>query len=142
MQNTINEEQQLVDEIESLEFQDETDESSINDDALREIGAIESEFYAPDIEASIKHTVNEWKKHTNINPEISGNDIDAYWQGADFDGSETSGGSAPTPDQNIVDENAKPWGIVYSPYEELDINKKIKELEKKRIESEGWDDRI
>lgn len=114
----------------------------MNDDVLQDIGAVEAELYTPEVEANIKHTFEQWCNYTDTNPELSGNDLDAFWQGADYDGSETSGGSASTPDQNIVDDNAKPWGIVYTPYEDLDINKKVQELEKQRIESEGWDDRV
>lgn len=142
MNNLMQNEQNIIEEIEEINasYDKENEEQEVNHAALEEIGAIESEFYSPDIESSIKHTIKEWKKQTATDPTVSGNDVDAYWQGANFDGSETSGGSASTPDQNTVEDNARPWGIVYSPYEELNILGKLRNLEKQRRESEGRDD--
>lgn len=57
-------------------------------------------------------------------PVLSGGDIDARWDQAETSGEETAAGSAPTPDQNIVDDLGEAWGIVYQPGEALKIGEK------------------
>ena len=48
-------------------------------------------------------------------PRLSGGDVDADWQRAFDSGEEAVGGSAPTPDQDVVDElgraprGSRPW---------------------------------
>ena len=44
-------------------------------------------------------------------PELSGGDVDAAWEQASASGEEAVGGSAPTPDQDIVDELGAAVGI-------------------------------
>ncbi len=57
-------------------------------------------------------------------PVLSGGDIDARWDQAETSGEETAAGSAPTPDQNIVEDIGEAWGIVYQPGEALKIGEK------------------
>ena len=45
------------------------------------------------------------------NPILTGGDIDAAWQEADTVGDEAVGGTAPTPDQDIVDEIGAAVGL-------------------------------
>jgi hypothetical protein len=46
----------------------------------------------------------ERREYTQTSPELTGGDIDAYWQDADAVGDEAVGGTAPTPDQNVTEE--------------------------------------
>ncbi|MBE9038589.1 DUF6335 family protein [aff. Roholtiella sp. LEGE 12411] len=46
----------------------------------------------------------EIREYTQTSPELTGGDIDAYWQDADAVGDEAVGGTAPTPDQNLTEE--------------------------------------
>ena len=57
-------------------------------------------------------------------PELSGGDIDARWDQAEASGEETAAGSAPTPDQSLVDDIGEAWGIIYQPGETLKIGEK------------------
>jgi hypothetical protein len=43
-------------------------------------------------------------EYTNTSPELTGGDVDAYWQDADTVGDEAVGGTAPTPDQNVTED--------------------------------------
>jgi hypothetical protein len=49
--------------------------------------------------------------HLETSPVLTGGDIDADWQGALSSGDEAVGGSAMTPDQDIVDELGRALGI-------------------------------
>ncbi|MBH8555884.1 hypothetical protein I8751_26785 [Nostocaceae cyanobacterium CENA357] len=42
--------------------------------------------------------------YTQTSPELTGGDVDAYWQDADAVGDEAVGGTAPTPDQNVTED--------------------------------------
>jgi hypothetical protein len=46
----------------------------------------------------------ELSQYTETSPELTGGDVDAYWQDADAVGDEAVGGTAPTPDQNVTEE--------------------------------------
>ncbi|MGH8001818.1 MAG: DUF6335 family protein [Brasilonema sp.] len=46
----------------------------------------------------------EIKRNTDANPELTAADVDAAWERAADVGDEAVGGTAPTPDQDIVDE--------------------------------------
>ncbi|WP_414575392.1 DUF6335 family protein [Anabaena sp. CCY 9402-a] len=43
-------------------------------------------------------------EYTQTSPELTGGDVDAYWQDADSVGDEAVGGTSPTPDQNVTEE--------------------------------------
>ncbi|MGH1396881.1 MAG: DUF6335 family protein [Trichormus sp.] len=43
-------------------------------------------------------------EYTQTSPELTGGDVDAYWQDADSVGDEAVGGTVPTPDQNVTEE--------------------------------------
>jgi Family of unknown function (DUF6335) len=47
---------------------------------------------------------DEMRQYTETSPELTGGDVDAYWQDADAVGDEAVGGTAPTPDQNVTEE--------------------------------------
>ncbi|MBW4630050.1 MAG: hypothetical protein KME49_32210 [Brasilonema octagenarum HA4186-MV1] len=44
------------------------------------------------------------KRNSDANPELTAGDVDAAWETAADEGDEAVGGTAPTPDQDIVDE--------------------------------------
>src|SRR5262245_32038138 len=55
--------------------------------------------------------LRELSEHTGVSPADTGGDVDADWQRAQSSGEETVGGSVATPDQDIVDELARPLGV-------------------------------
>ena len=88
----------------------------------------------------------ELREHHSRTPELSGGDIDAAWAGADV-GDETVGGSAPTPDQDVVDELGEAVGLTYEDNEPLHSTEKVEERDRRRWEldpasSEDYNDRV
>lgn len=49
--------------------------------------------------------------HTETSPRLTGGDVDADWHGAWGAGDEAVGGSAATPDQDVVDEIGDALGV-------------------------------
>lgn len=66
----------------------------------------ESEFN-PDGQ-SLAERLNEYHE---VSPELSGDDLDAAWSQAEAGGEEAVGGTAPTPDQDLVDRLGAAVGI-------------------------------
>jgi Family of unknown function (DUF6335) len=59
--------------------------------------------------------LRELTEHYGVSPTDSGGDVDADWQRAQSSGEEAVGGSVATPDQDIVDELARPLGVERPP---------------------------
>jgi hypothetical protein len=78
--------------------------------------------------------LEELDKHHSLSPEISGGDLDASWQTANVAGEETVGGSAPTPDQDVVDELGAAAGLIYEDDEPLNSDAKILDRDRNRWE--------
>lgn len=88
----------------------------------------------------------ELRQHHSRTPVLSGGDLDADWARADI-GDETVGGSAPTPDQDIVDELGEAVGVTYEDNEPLRTAEKIEERDHRRWEldpasSDDYNDRV
>lgn len=80
---------------------------------------------------SLKTALDE---HHSVSPELSGGDIDADWQSASAGGEEAVGGTAPTPDQDVVDELGKAIGLEYEADEPLATEEKLLERDRNRWE--------
>lgn len=78
--------------------------------------------------------LEELDEHHSLSPEISGGDLDASWQTANVAGEETVGGSAPTPDQDVVDELGAAAGLHYEDDEPLNSDAKILDRDRNRWE--------
>src|SRR5438552_7323820 len=50
-------------------------------------------------------------RNTAASPADAGGDLDADWEDVNETGSETFAGDSPTPDQSMVEENAKAMGV-------------------------------
>jgi len=83
-------------------------------------------------------------EHQSESPKLSGGDLDADWQSANQAGEETVAGSAPTPDQDVVDELGEAVGLTYEDDEPLQGEEKLRERDRNRWElnpaSVGEDD--
>jgi len=66
-------------------------------------------------EVSESGLLREITEHTGVSPVDTGGDIDADWQRAQSSGEEAVGGSVATPDQDVVDELARPFGVERPP---------------------------
>ena len=88
----------------------------------------------------------ELREHHSRTPALSGGDLDADWARADV-GDETVGGSAPTPDQDVVDELGEAVGLTYEDNEPLHSAEKVEERDRRRWEldpasSDDYNDRV
>ena len=74
--------------------------------------------------------------NTAASPEDAGGDLDANWEDVNNTGSETFAGDSPTPDQSLVEENARAIGVSFEDNEELDFLEKIEKRDRDRYELE------
>lgn len=74
--------------------------------------------------------------NTAASPSDAGGDIDAAWEDVNESGSETFAGDSPTPDQSMVEENARAIGVSFEDNEELDFLGKIARRDRHRYELE------
>jgi hypothetical protein len=78
--------------------------------------------------------LEDLEEHNSLSPKITGGDIDASWQTANVAGEETVGGSAPTPDQDVVDQLGEAAGLTYGDDEPLDYDAKVLDRDRNRWE--------
>jgi hypothetical protein len=88
----------------------------------------------------------ELREHHAHGPEVTAGDVDADWQRDDV-GEEAVGGSAPTPDQDVVEELGEAVGLTYEDNEPLRTTEKIDERDRHRWEldpasSEDYNKRV
>jgi hypothetical protein len=74
--------------------------------------------------------------NTAASPRDAGGDIDAAWEDVNQTGSESFAGDSPTPDQSMVEENARAIGVSFEDNEELDFLDKIERRDRDRYELE------
>jgi hypothetical protein len=72
-------------------------------------------------------------EHNQESPELSAGDIDAAWDSGNETGEETLGGTTPTPDQDIVDNEGLAAGLTYGMEEPLNSDK-VNERDRHRWE--------
>ena len=73
-------------------------------------------------------------EHNSQDPSLSAGDVDAAWETSVVAGEESVGGSAPTPDQDNVDELGEAAGVTYQDDEPLNSDRKILERDRRRWE--------
>jgi hypothetical protein len=99
----------------------------------------------PEIEAFMEEEISRAPKdpellaqrlrnNTAASPSDSGGDLDATWEDVNEDGSETVAGDNPTPDQSLVEENARAVGVTFEDNEELEFIDKIERRDRDRFE--------
>ncbi|BAZ53586.1 hypothetical protein NIES4103_62660 [Nostoc sp. NIES-4103] len=74
------------------------------------------------------------RQYTHTSPEITGGDIDADWEQEDTVGDEAVGGTAPTPDQDIVEDLAAAVGLEIDDDVPLHTNDMLEERDNARWE--------
>jgi len=77
--------------------------------------------------------VDQLQTHRAKSPDLSGGDVDAAWDEANV-GEETVGGTAPTPDQDVVEEIGEAVGISYEDDEPLQTEEKLTQRDQERWE--------
>jgi hypothetical protein len=101
----------------------------------------------PDVSAGSAKLANRLRNDSLSDPTITGGDLDAQWEGAQFSGDESAVSSMPTPENNMVDEIGAAMGVTYQDNEELKAGEKERSRDKKRWEldpasSEDYRDRL
>lgn len=89
---------------------------------------------------------DERREYTETSPELTGGDVDAYWQDADAVGDEAVGGSTSTPDKNVTEELEAAVGLEMDDSEFLHTNDILEDRDSDRWEldpksSEDYQDR-
>lgn len=89
---------------------------------------------------------DERREYTETSPELTGGDVDAYWQDADAVGDEAVGGSTSTPDKNVTEELEAAVGLEMADSEFLHTNDILEDRDGDRWEldpksSEDYQDR-
>src|SRR5215470_6220023 len=74
------------------------------------------------------------RNNTAASPRDAGGDLDANWEDVNESGSESVAGDNPTPDQSMVEENARALGVSYEDNEELEFIDKIEKRDRERFE--------
>jgi hypothetical protein len=88
----------------------------------------------------------ERQEYTETSPELTGGNVDAYWQDADAVGDEAVSGSTSTPDQNVTEELEAAVGLEMDDFAFLRTNEILEERDDSRWEldaksSEDYQDR-
>jgi Family of unknown function (DUF6335) len=114
--------------------------------ALEPSDEVKEEFAeAAKLASGSQRLISALQEDHSESPRLSGGDVDAAWEQADA-GEETVGGSAPTPDQAVVDELGEAVGLTYQDQEPIDTTEKVAERDRRRWEldpasSEGYEKR-
>ena len=100
----------------------------------------------PDITAGSAKLAHRLRNDPLADTTITGGDVDAQFEGAQFSGDEAAVSSMSTPDQNVVDDIGRAMGVTYSDNEELKAGDKERSRDKERWEldpasSEDWIER-
>lgn len=77
---------------------------------------------------------NSMNQYNAVSPELSGGDVDAAWSQAQGAAEEAVGGTAPTPDQDVVDELGKAVGIEMDDKSFLRTNEMLEQRDSDRWE--------
>lgn len=76
----------------------------------------------------------ELDEYHAMDPSLSADDLDASWEDSIVSGEESVGGSAPTPDQDVVEEIGDALGITYADDEPLAGADKLVDRDRERWE--------
>jgi hypothetical protein len=78
----------------------------------------------PDVSASAKNLADRLRDDPNADPVVTGGDLDAQWESAQFSGDESAVSSMPAPDNNVVEDIGRAMGVTYEDNEELKFGDK------------------
>src|SRR5437763_15562969 len=73
----------------------------------------------PDVSAGSRKLAERLKNDPLADPVVTGGDLDAQFESAQFSGDESAVSSMPTPEQNDVDNIGRAMGVTYQEDEEL-----------------------
>jgi hypothetical protein len=88
----------------------------------------------PDISAGSRKLAERLKNDPLADPVVTGGDLDADFEQAQFTGDESAVSSMPTPENNDVDNIGQAMGVTYQENEELKAGEKERSRDKHRWE--------
>ena len=88
----------------------------------------------PDVRAGSEKLAERLRENPGLDPTLSGGDVDAQWESAQFSGDESAVSSMTTPEQNEVDDIGRAMGVTYQDNEELKAGEKEHDRDKNRWE--------
>ena len=88
----------------------------------------------PDVSAGSHNLAERLRNDPLADPTVTGGDVDAQWESAQFSGDESAISSMTTPDQNDTGDIGKSIGINYAEGEELKVGEKERERDRHRWE--------
>lgn len=88
----------------------------------------------PDIRAGSEKLANRLRNDPGADPTVTGGDVDAQWESAQFSGDESPVSSMSTPEHNQVDAMGAAMGVTYADDETLKIGEKERSRDKNRWE--------
>jgi hypothetical protein len=102
---------------------------------------------AVDITAGAAKLAQRLRDDGLADPVVTGGDVDAQLEGAQFSGDESAVSSMPSPEHNVVDDIGRSMGVTYQDNEELKFGEKERSRDKNRWEldpasSEDYQERI
>ena len=106
-----------ADSLEDDAFQSEMPPDETEVDATEDLPQEITESYGTGVQELPGYNIGgrtmqaERSEYTSTSPELTGGDVDAYWQDADAVGDEAVGGTVATPDQNVTEELEKAVGL-------------------------------
>ena len=101
----------------------------------------------PDVTAGAAKLNHRLQNDGLADTSITGGDVDAQFEGAQFSGDESAVSSMTTPEQNQVDETGQAMGVTYQDNEELKFGEKERSRDIKRWEldpasSDDYNERV
>jgi hypothetical protein len=95
------------------------------------------------VTSGTEQIIETLKDYTGESPDLTGEDIDARWEGGDQSGEESVGGSVAVPEQNDVEDLGEALGIEYNDFESLNTEEKIdaRDVHRWELDPASADDR-
>lgn len=102
---------------------------------------------AVDTTAAAAKLAHRLRNDALADPVVTGGDVDAQWEGAQFSGDEAAVSSMSTPEHNVVEDIGAAMGVTYRDDEELKFGEKERSRDIKRWEldpasSDDYQDRV
>ena len=102
---------------------------------------------AVDITAGAAKLAQRLREDGLADPVVTGGDVDAQLEGAQFSGDESAVSSMTSPEHNVVDDIGRSMGVTYQDNEELKFGEKERSRDKNRWEldpasADDYQDRI
>ena len=88
----------------------------------------------PDVSASSRKLAERLRDDPNADPALTGGDLDAQWESAQFSGDESAISSMPAPDSNSADDMGRAIGVTYDDAEPLKVGEKERSRDTHRWE--------